>query len=720
MATSCSNEELCRISKGLYFMVNGKIGQESVVWTNRQKTYLCNIFHNCNVGLSRFHRYWKVTTGSTAEGFAFESSDVDTMFIDRYVLVIDSELRNVSNNNCFAIVCIMETDNVPPGFTLLRCVKYDSRAKEEKLEKALLFRGDGVYLGSQKVREINLLVGTITEHGPCKRGKSYGTEHDCAYTLQCPYWPKSAESFVNRSIRKGWPTTELLREICKDGCHLVPIHSKKHVWSDQEDLEWRISFSLAEKKLVFSMNHCQFLCYGLMKIFLDEVLKEIPETKTETGNVLCSYFIKTAVFWEISEGDNDWCNQNFLNKFLNVFQRVIKWVEECYCPNFFIPEHNMFHGRIFGRQQKKLILRLRSLHDEGILCLSCTSVGRMTLRMLKEESSFNQFRLESVALHAYFKEKAIIRTIIHTYIMPTLNYDINDLKKTLWFAATLIPTSAEMLSIIKLRVNYILHRMAIIRATCKLHIVTSNKSQYLLTKSARSVLRKTKTLYCHGLIHQAVISYVNGEYDKVLNIVDHIHQRFSLPPCMYEWDMDPSTVMECIQYHGMSHDEIVKLFVTGRYVYNPITSIPELILESNAHEEECPNEIILIPPSVFSHFLVILSLTGLNRPMERKKAMNSLLSILYRENNHHIEVRDKAISWEILGICQQLCGDYVGAYQSYINALNDKDNEFKQATIIRILSLFFDFLLGLRQCLILYPIVSAVEIIIRIFLNSLI
>ncbi|KAK3088883.1 hypothetical protein FSP39_024983 [Pinctada imbricata] len=47
----------------------------------------------------------------------------------------------------------------------------------------------------------------------------------------------------------------------------------------------------------------------------------------------------------------------------------------------------------------------------------------------------------------------------------------------------------------------------------------------------------------------------------------------------------------------------------------------------------------------------------------------------------------KAISWEILGICQQLCGDRHGAYQSYLHALDDDFNYFKHATVERIDSL---------------------------------
>ncbi|KAK3100324.1 hypothetical protein FSP39_018144 [Pinctada imbricata] len=357
-----TNEEKIRISKGLY--TNHAIGQEYVVRSRRQQYDLPSfLFHN-------EAEYTCFISGSRAEGFHFKSSDIDAMLIHRTVLVIDSELRMVSKNVCFPIHFLMENDNAPPGFTLLKCIRYVSRTDDPDIDETLVIRGDSKYMSSKGAQQIHLMYRNTTSHGPCRKGTMYGIEYDLAYTLICPFWPKQAHSFIHRSIHKGWPTTDELRDICKEGCLLVPIDSKQSYSSDHADLEWRISFSLAEKKLVYSMNHCQFLCNGLMKIFLNEVLKEIPETDTETGNVLCSYFKKTAVFWEISENVNDWSTRDFLNRFLNVFHRVIRWVEEGYCPNFFIPEQNMFYGKIYGRRQRELMFRLRSLYDEGIMCLS--------------------------------------------------------------------------------------------------------------------------------------------------------------------------------------------------------------------------------------------------------------------------------------------------------------------------------------------------------------
>ncbi|XP_052086554.1 uncharacterized protein LOC127723875 [Mytilus californianus] len=89
---------------------------------------------------------------------------------------------------------------------------------------------------------------------------------------------------------------ELLVEPCP--CHPwscpVPIGPK--TVSDGHFL-WRISFSVAEKVLVHSFNFTQLLCYGLLKL----TLKHIININDEVKELLCSYFLKTALFWVSEE-----------------------------------------------------------------------------------------------------------------------------------------------------------------------------------------------------------------------------------------------------------------------------------------------------------------------------------------------------------------------------------------------------------------------------------
>ena len=76
------------------------------------------------------------------------------------------------------------------------------------------------------------------------------------------------------------------------GCVYVPVGAS---YSPDYDILWRISFALAEKQLILRMTYPQLLCYALLKI----VLKEFIDKKYSTRELLCSYFMKTCLFWVI-------------------------------------------------------------------------------------------------------------------------------------------------------------------------------------------------------------------------------------------------------------------------------------------------------------------------------------------------------------------------------------------------------------------------------------
>lgn len=51
--------------------------------------------------------------------------------------------------------------------------------------------------------------------------------------------------------------------------HCVPKGPEK---GDENGYQWLISFSVLEKKIVHSLNHVQFCCYGLMKIVIHAII----------------------------------------------------------------------------------------------------------------------------------------------------------------------------------------------------------------------------------------------------------------------------------------------------------------------------------------------------------------------------------------------------------------------------------------------------------------
>ena len=57
------------------------------------------------------------------------------------------------------------------------------------------------------------------------------------------------------------------------------------------------------------------------------------------------------------------------------------------------------------------------------------------------------------------------------------------------------------------------------------------------------------------------------------------------------------------------------------------------------------------------------------RSTDSQSMLKDLSLLVQHDNGYHICQRDNAVSWQILGICQEMSGDNHGAYQSYCKDL---------------------------------------------------
>ncbi|XP_078316899.1 cyclic GMP-AMP synthase-like receptor 2 [Crassostrea virginica] len=298
----------------------------------------------------------EMLSGSKRKGFSLEGSDMDLMYwLNDHRVIWDmcqSEYYYTENKT----LILFESSESTPGITLLESL---TPTTDRKVRSACVPMNDRLYISSSLYRQqtqTNLLPGS-TEHGPCESGEVLGRiEYDIAQCFACDFWPPSASSWINRC--HSWPEREIVDDIIRNGCHFVPIG---HPQGLHEHEKWRISFSVAEYKLVHTMNHCQFLSYGLLKIFLKDVKDKLSE---ETNKLLCSYHMKTAVFWVIQQNVVPlWFPQHLLAGFWVCFKLLLKWVYEGICPNFFIPQNNLFLTKIHGSAQRSLFLQLQSITE---------------------------------------------------------------------------------------------------------------------------------------------------------------------------------------------------------------------------------------------------------------------------------------------------------------------------------------------------------------------
>lgn len=238
-------------------------------------------------------------SGSHREGFRLKSSDIDTMIWLIHLKVIADISQSINYDLSKHFLILMENSDTSPGFVKLQLLSSPSTMN---MKSALLLFNDGRYISNSRWRQYILspltnlnTVGSTKPHGPCANWVTQSVEIDYVLCFHSSCWSKLTDDWRKRCALHNWPPNYVLEDILRNGCHVVPVGSK--IFTNENDLEWRMSFSLAEQNLVYSMNHKQFLCYGLLKIFLKEVVNRDIEKP-----FLCSYFVKTTLFWLIQIG----------------------------------------------------------------------------------------------------------------------------------------------------------------------------------------------------------------------------------------------------------------------------------------------------------------------------------------------------------------------------------------------------------------------------------
>lgn len=370
-----------------------------------------------------------IRAGSCAEGFRIRGTDVDHMIVDKLTKVVAEIPKNFGSLT--AVVRMTKTPDEPPGYVKL-IVLTPLTPLVHIRESMQKIRGD-YYLSSEafmKWYQIQIPVGVL--HGPCVLERTEDGDHDRSFCLQYKDWPVFANEWIERKRSYEWPSKELIRKIKTLGCHLMAIGSKKintnfhsvdsvdSIWIG-DPLQWRISFSLAEKHLVYSFNNTQFLTYGIFKLLNQEVFSQDSIVK----NCICSYFLKTVLFWTIEETPSDcWKPERLVYCVDICFQRLIEWTKNGFCPNYFIRDNNMFLGKVQECQLEYISSKLNELHKEGWRCLlRCPSLFDLKKALEDARKMIKRFSLPTSNPDEDFRcLKSSRRDADNTHVEANIDY----------------------------------------------------------------------------------------------------------------------------------------------------------------------------------------------------------------------------------------------------------------------------------------------------------
>ncbi|XP_022305597.2 uncharacterized protein LOC111112410 [Crassostrea virginica] len=612
-------------------------------------------------------------SGSIREGFRLKGSDIDYMYWpnDHRVIFDMSQSEHYYTEDKTLI--LSESSESPPGFTLLELL---TPTPYREVQSACVPMNDRFYISCSLYRQqtqTHQFPGSIG-HGPCESGEVGGLEYDLARCFACDFWPLAASYWINRC--HSWPNREVVNKIVRNGCHFVPIG---HPLGLHEHEEWRISFSQAEHKLVHSMNHCQFLTYGLLKIFLKEV---IDKQLAETNKLLCSYHMKTVIFWVIQQNAVPlWCPQNLLAGFWVCFKLLLQWVYEGVCPNFFIPENNLFLSKVHGSAQKKLFLELHGLYEKGLVCLLqspsiksyityvlynprlsiCTIEDRMISECDHDKELFNEIDRNT----SYFPQNLdhcikYLHTIELMIGEPLTQYQVLMLQRS---TANILQSTA-----------FTLHNTYTNTGRNKQMYIADRMSCHMLKLAA-------KFGFISDMMYIAMFYCKTFRFREAMYITEMIKVKLAQPGLMYKVYVDSERYTEAVGGQSMStkmrqavaHD--IKLNVHTCY-------INELRPEQQSVSQSI-SDFLRIPLFVVLHFVELLCYRHIDTTLAQT-ALEELQALVHHDQGLLYDL-DRDISWEILGICQQITGNLNAALHSYQQSLTQYPlHKLQNVTLMRI------------------------------------
>nr|XP_011418273.2 uncharacterized protein LOC105321612 [Crassostrea gigas] len=649
-------EEMQQLSESVFYGLCEKLGTSQQVAIRRETKDIKELV----VSRARGHdESTERVGGSRREGFRLKSSDLDCMlWLNNHRVIMDMSQFEFYNRANTTLI-LSDSSGSPPGFALLRRLSQTTTTDSDVLD-ACVKMNNRVYISSSMYRQLtcssafpNSLV-----HGPCGSGIVAGKEYDTAWCFVCDFWPSFATSWIDRGV--SWPDSEVVNDIVRNGCHFVAVG---HPLGPHANEEWRISFSLAEYKLVSSMNHCQFLTYGLLKLFLKEVINQQSE---ETSELLCSYHLKTVVFWVMQQNTlHYWCPQNFLVGFWVCFKLILKWVYEGVGPHFFIPQNNMFLSKIYGATQNILFLQLHELYSRGLACLlESPSIGSYIKDILNNPRAFictNEDYLKSEVDY----DLELFQEIIGND--HTVSHNLESCSRHLVAVEHILNsplTSYHVLMLKKLTAT-ILQKTAFI-----LHMNTKsgiNKDNYRQDKMSCNMLKlAAKFGMISDMLYLAMYFYKTFRYREALSVIEVTKVKLAQPYLIYRGSVDRERYTEAVG--GQSWSSKMRQAVAWDItLINKICYISELIPEQESAQQSKWHT-FNIPVFVMLHFLEFLCYRHVDTTLSQA-ALNKLHILVHNNEELYVNKGSKDISWEILGICHQITGNFQAARFSYKRSL---------------------------------------------------
>ena len=650
-------------SSVLSAMLDDVVGTQEVV-TIRQD--FCRIW-DCL--LSKRNRTNTFFTGSQAEGLELPGSDLDFMVDhnDLFRIKIIQSLEEISNTSLYNIF-LMSTENVPPGFALLQHV---NQALSNQILLVASQNMNGIlYLNSDLMIEsyLSLLSQTgepitRTRQGPAieswteyeDKSKS-GTDN--VLSIHCDFWPTMALEWTQRPRHFGWPSSHDISTIINFGCHLVPLG---HPHSDTKLLEWRISFSVAERIIVWSFNHVQMQCYAVMKIILKEFIKVRCSPQ---NNVLCSYFIKTFLFWKYETNDvYFWRADNFRECLMYLLKEFSQCLHEGVLRHYFIPIFNLLSVKFTRAAQIELLHLFDIIIQSDISVLrECKTLQNIWSALLRVGENKNKVLQDIKRRNMLMNDDCMMKLINPFDALITLVTQLHD-QYDVTSSLLYLPCKSHLKTFVLNRCLFWIHVRSLLQYDLK------NKDVYQLHQTCKSDTFSTDIssikLWC------AIVLFMKKDFSSVLNITNEILS--SIPPfVIYNYEnmyLTQSNNENEQLYDDMFLDSDTTVMERARQAWmfhlffiQDMADVVPLAIQIELYFND-PVLTFDLSPLSFTYYLQFLCYHSMRQYDSRKSALLQLIEQL--TENEPITLNETYHKCNIAGHCLLLAGERALAWEMF-------------------------------------------------------
>jgi hypothetical protein len=359
------------------------------------------IYNNASRCLERVtNRNWYVpinatVLGSRGEGMAVAlESDMDLLVLQPAVKCFKTfSMENEEDNDTDVAIFELQLSDVPNGYAKLhlKTLKDASPYPYSRLVTSIkgALTNEGFLQNNQRIIEsIENGDHTVRREGwPTKHnvyGLKYGPAQPLRYLLPSPeeyqeylsidyvqalpcIYPSFFNEWCKRVEGKSWPSSETSMKVKKSDLFVVPVGLAE---SYGKVLQWRISFTMAEKLLVRSFNDAQIKAYALMKMVLKHILKPLC-------NNITSYQVKNVVFW-VSEMRKTAVGNDFIAIMLEAIIFLKDCIDAGQLQHYFLPSQNLMHVNISEDDRSRLIASLTDISQNPLVVLQhCPLISNM-------------------------------------------------------------------------------------------------------------------------------------------------------------------------------------------------------------------------------------------------------------------------------------------------------------------------------------------------------